>query len=67
MTRPPQEGADASEQLGQVEGFGQIVIGPRIQARDAVTDLTACGEDQDRQDVTVGAQSACDIETVDIG
>ena len=67
MARPPQEGADASEQLRQVKGFGQIVISARIQARDAVTDLTACGEDKNRQNVAVGAQSARDIETVDIG
>src|ERR1044072_8739821 len=36
--RPPQQGADAGQQLGKGEGFHQVVVGAGIEPADAVVD-----------------------------
>ncbi len=43
-----QQGADAGEQLVQLERLDQVVVGARVQAGDPVADRVAGGEHQDR-------------------
>ncbi|MNJ56770.1 hypothetical protein D3C77_523330 [compost metagenome] len=43
------QGLDAGDQLGQGVGLDQIVVGPRLQARDAVLDLAQRRQEQDRR------------------
>lgn len=42
-----QQGLDAGFQLVQVKRFGQVVVGPGVQAQDAVAHGAACGQDDD--------------------
>ena len=48
---PPQQRADARDELLQVEGFEQVVVRTGVEPGDAVRDGIAGGDDQDRQRV----------------
>jgi hypothetical protein len=41
------EGADPSHEFVEGERFDEIVVGPGVEACDAVTDLIASGDDED--------------------
>ncbi len=65
--RAAQQRAQAGEQLLERERLGQVVVGARLQARDAVADAVARGEHQDRRAVAGVAQPAADLEAVEPG
>ncbi len=44
---PPYESAQPGEQLGEREGLDQVVVGPGVQARDAILDGVAGREHED--------------------
>ena len=66
---PAQEGADASEQLIEIEGLDEIVVGPGVEPGDAVRDGVARGQHQDRQapaGALLGrAKASGDLDTVE--
>ena len=41
------DGADAGDEFGEVEGFGEVVIGAVVKPDDAIRFLTASGEHED--------------------
>ncbi|EKQ62103.1 transcriptional regulator [Xanthomonas citri pv. malvacearum str. GSPB2388] len=47
--RTRQQGFDAHLQLGQREGFGQVVVGAGAETGDLVRQFVACGEHDHRQ------------------
>ena len=53
------------EQLCVGEGLHQVVVGPGVEARDAVRDAVARGQHQDRRPDAVVAQAPADLEAVD--
>ena len=56
----------ASQQLGQAEGLGDVVIGPRIQTDDEVGVLTARGEHEDRDGQALGPHLTGHVQAVDV-
>ena len=60
-----QQRAQPGEQLFEVEGLDEVVVGSRVEARDAVGDRVARGENQDGYVVAVRAQSAAGLEATD--
>ena len=55
---------DARPELGHAEWLREIVIGPLIQARDAIVDVVQGGEDQDRAAETRTAEGTTDGEAI---
>ena len=45
---PAQQRAQAGQQFLQAEGLGQVVIGAKVQALDAILDRVARTQDDDR-------------------
>lgn len=41
------DGADAGNELGEVEGFGEVVVGAVVESLDLVADRVECGEHED--------------------
>src|SRR5258706_5212850 len=62
--RAAQQRFDARQQLHHLERLGQIVVGAEFQADDAVYDLAARGEHQDRRLNAALAEIAADVEAV---
>ena len=60
----PEERPESREQLVEGEGLRQVFICPGIETRDAVRDLAPRGEQEDRQRIVGGAQTATDFEPV---
>src|SRR5450631_895538 len=58
------DGVDARLELREAERFGQIVVGPEVEALDAGLDLAARGEDQHRHRNAAPAQPPQDFESV---
>jgi len=50
-SRAADEGPEAGAQLVQVEGLDQVVVGPAVEAADALVHPVAGGEDEDRRDL----------------
>lgn len=61
------ECADAGKELGEFEGFDEVVVGTEIEAPDAVLGGVASGEDEDVAGGVRGAQGFEDGEAVDLG
>ena len=61
------ERAQPRKQLAEVEGLGQVVVGADVEAADAVADLSARGEHEDRRPALALAQRAADLEAVAAG
>jgi hypothetical protein len=61
----PQQGAHARVQLVERERLDEVVVGAGVEPRDAVADLVARGQHEDRRAVAAGAQAAADGEPVD--
>jgi len=67
VAAPPDECAKAREQLAEVEGFGEVVVGAGVQAGDPVLDGVARREHEDgRVDAFVSDLSA-DLEAIHFG
>ncbi|MFK4579088.1 hypothetical protein ABIF83_002535 [Bradyrhizobium ottawaense] len=65
--RPPQHRAQPRQQLLDGKRFGQIVVGAAIEPGDAVGDLAARRQHDDRHPVGAGPQLRDQGETVAIG
>ena len=61
-----QERAHAGEQLGQTEGLGHVVVRARVEADNHVNFVCACGENEDRDPVSGGADLTGDVEAVHV-
>ena len=57
--------ADARQQLGDLEGLAQVVVGAGIEPRDNVVGLRARGEHQDRDLEALLADVTRNVEAVD--
>ena len=55
---------DARQQLAHVERLGQVVVGAELEADDAVDDLPARGQHQQRRLHAASAEVAADVEAV---
>ena len=64
---PAQQRPQAGEQLVELEGLGEVVVGARVQPGDAVGRLDARGEHEDGGAVALGAQHAAHRQAVDVG
>jgi PHP domain len=60
----PEHGPNARQQLGEVEGFDEVVVSPQLEPLDAIADLVAGAEDDDSPRAVTG-QRATEIPTVD--
>ena len=59
-----QHGADASQQLGELEGLDEVVVGAELEALDAIAGLVAGAEDDDPARAIAG-QRAAELPAVD--
>jgi hypothetical protein len=64
---PAQQGFYSGDQFGHCEGFGQIIVSPRIKAGDPVLDRVARGQDQDRERLSDAPRRGEDGKAVTIG
>ena len=62
----PQHRVHPGQQLAGVEGLDQVVVGPAVQALDAVVHLAA-GRHDDHRHVAGGPDLAADVDAVHIG
>ena len=63
--RPPEERANAGDELLESEGLRHVVVRAGVEAGDPVLDLVAGREHQDRNAVTAPAETPADLEAVD--
>ena len=61
----PQQRAQARLELAQREGLDEVVVGPGVEAGDAIVDRLARGQHQHRCAVTRIAQPPADLQPVD--
>ena len=66
-SHPSQLGADASEQLGELERLGDVVDRAGVEADDDVELLVACREHHDRGRRVGAVDRPADVEPVEIG
>src|SRR5919112_2492678 len=64
---PAREGPHPSEELGEGEGFGKVVVSTSIQALDAVFDLGAGCEHQNRDANVRCPEPFDDLDPVEVG
>ncbi len=62
---PAQHSLDAGNELARAERLGQVVVGPKLEAKNPVDLVVTGGHEQDGSPVTVGAQDAADLGAVD--
>jgi hypothetical protein len=60
----PQQGPQPGEQLGEGERLGQVVVGPGVEAVDAIADRVARGEHDDRHPPALVTEPAAHVEPV---
>ena len=65
--RAPQQGAKPGQQLLGMEGLGQIVVGPGVEARDLVRPGAARRQDQDRRGATFAPPAFQNRDPVNLG
>ena len=65
--RASTEGADAGDELGEIEGLGQVVVGAQAEALDAIGDAARRGQHEDATLAALGHQAATDLVAVDAG
>ncbi len=63
---PAQDGADARDEFGGIEGLGQVIVGAHFEAADAVARVAFGRQHQDRN-AGLLADAAEDVEAVGIG
>ena len=61
------EGADADEEDGEFEGFGEVVVGAGFDAVEDVLGVGSGGEHEDGGEAVGGAEGAGDGESVGAG
>ena len=61
----PEQGPQARQQLVEIEGLGQVVVGPGVEPGDPVGGLGAGGEHQDRRAVVLEPQDATHRQPID--
>ena len=61
-----QQGIDTGQQLPDVEGFGQIVVGTGIQARHPVLDARAGGQHQNGHGTVAGAEGLGHLTSIQL-
>jgi hypothetical protein len=61
-----QDSANARDELARVKRFGQVIVGPDLQADDAVHFVAARGEDEHRH-LRMLAQAAQHVEPIHAG
>ena len=66
-TRASQKRGNAQRQLFEREGLGHVVVAATDEAGDSVVFCVTRGEKDDRHEITVRAQSAADLEAVNVG
>ena len=64
---PAQQGTQPRLELAHVEWLDQVVVGPGIQAVNAIAHRLACCEHQDRHPVALAAQPAAHLKAIDAG
>jgi len=62
----PENSLDPSNQFGHRERLDQIIIGSRVQSRDALLNRVAGSQDQNRDGVVLGADLSEEVEAVTI-
>ena len=65
--KPPQQGAQAGQQLFHVKGFGQVIIGPGIHAGDFFVPAAARRQNQHRHAAPLAAPAAQYAQAIDDG
>ena len=65
--RPALEGADAGEQLAEVERLDEVVVGAGVEAADPVGRRVAGGEHQDRRRPLVATRPVDDLDALRAG
>ena len=60
----PGQSADPCEQLLEGERLGEVVVGSRVEADDAIVHGVACRQHQHRRPDLLPAQAAADLEAV---
>jgi hypothetical protein len=63
----PQQGFDASQELGHLERFGQIIVRAQLEPDDPIGDVAARREHEDRQIDATMPQFPADIESTPAG
>lgn len=63
----PQQRANARRQLIEIERFGEVVVGARVQPLHAIGDRIARGDDEHGQRLAAGSQGLQELETVHAG
>ncbi len=61
---PPPQGPQARQQLGEGEGLGQVVVGARVESRNAILDGAQRRQEQNGQAATGGPGGATDAQPV---
>ena len=64
---PAPERAQPRQHLLEREGLNEVVVGPEVQALDAVADLGGRGEHEDPGWVRPGDERPADLVAVDLG
>jgi len=65
--RAPAEGADAGDELGEVERLGQVIVGPEPKALHSIGDAACRGQHEDATLAAVRHQATADLIAVDDG
>ena len=63
----PDQRANARHELREGERLDEVVVGPGVQPLDAVADVVAGGEHEDRRPSAPGPQLSADGEAVELG
>ena len=63
----PQHGSHAGHDFARVEGFHDVIVCPEVESGDAVFDVVARRDDQDRCRVARGPYRAQNVEAVPVG
>src|SRR5215472_5299388 len=62
----PEQGPDPGQQLGQPERLGDIVVGAGVQADHGIDLVGACGQNQYRDGLAGGPNTAAHLESVNL-
>ena len=67
LARAPQHGLQAGLQFLHVEGFGEVIVRPGVEAAHAVVNAITGGEDEHGQAHNAGARPGQQVQSVSIG
>lgn len=66
LSGPAKQGAQAGQQFGKRERFGEIVVGTGFKPGDLVLDGLARGQQQNRRAVPIGPESPADGKAIQL-